>query len=384
MKIRITNVLNKKLIIVFSTVFCCFAAPCNAVDWNSGSLKQIPETEFLGLFDVFAIQTKANYEKIRTWQGKLVIEEYNYLYGDFVKMLNIAKDDPAINSSCIRRRVTYTASFTIDVVKNKLYVESPKPNVVFRALDIDKEVTVDGIYSPAKVIVTPEKYMHYEPGFTYGTLQTSISYGISGKAAFLDPPEKAKVDEGAQVRDPRRYFRQAPRMKTWDTLKRIRDFISEHGNPLVAGHPHYKIEKKDIDGRSLYKLTGRFFISPNDKSKVMQSIMVLDGAVGYNLTHSELIDTNGKTSGTLDLTYEKIDDVFIPKTAHRKGFNSKQQPLFDSRITITNSVLNKLIPPETFTIENLGLENGVRFIDNIKSIEYIYQNGKLIRPSQSK
>jgi hypothetical protein len=379
MKIRITNVL--KLIIVVSTVFCCFAVPCNAVDWNSSSVKQVPETEFLDLLDAFAIQTKANYEKIRTWQGELMIEEDNYVYDDLVKSLNIAEDDPAINSSAIRRRVTNTASFAIDMVKNKLYVESPKPNVVYRALDLDKDVTVDTIYSSAKVIVTPEKYMHYEPAFTYGTLRTSVSYGISGKAAFLDPPEQAKVDWGAQVRDPRNYFGRG--QKIWEQLKRIRNIISEHGNPLVAGHPKYKIEKIDIDGRSLYKFTRRLSMSPDDKSKIMQNIRIFDESVGYNMTHFEsiLIDSNGKTPlSTKDWTYEKIEDVFVPKTVHWKVFNNKQEPWFDSKITLRNSVLNRPIPPETFTIENLGLEDGVRFIDNIRSIEYLYQGGELVPP----
>jgi hypothetical protein len=85
---------------------------------------------------------------------------------------------------------------------------------------------------------------------------------------------------------------------------------------------------------------------------------------------------------SVNLTYEKIGDVFVPKTFHRILLNNEGKCIFDSQSTLTKSIINELISEKTFTYENLGLQNGVRFVDNIKRIEYWYENGKLIPASE--
>jgi len=380
MEIGQKNLLTRKVVIACCAVFCCLLSPCNAINWESDSVQQVPEGEILDLLDTFATQTKANYERIHTWQGQLAIERKSYYYGDMVKRLNIAKNDPAVNSSRIVRTVNCVAKFAIDIVKDKLYYEKSKPDVAYRALDLNRDVVVDEIYSPSRAIVTPEKFMYYEPELTYGSLGRVCGDSIVGKAAFLEPPEKAKAD----VPDPRRHFGHSHNTKIWDSLKKVRDTISEHGNALVAGQPHYKIEKVDTEAGSLYRITGRFFVSPADKSGLIQARLVLDGSVGYNLVHAELIDENGKIKQAFDLTYERIGDVFVPNNILQKVLNSKQEPKFDSKITFANFVLNETLLPETFTYKNLGLQNGVRFIDNIKGVEYIYKDGELILSYQLK
>jgi len=376
---------GKRIIILFFSTLvglCPSGIASEVGPWDSGAAEKIRESEYLGLLDTFSAETKANYEKIRSWQGEFAIDFQDYYYDHTVKFLNIREDDPARNSSAVVRRVNKLTNFVIDCANNRIFVAKNPPDVAYLSLDLHKEVTVDETYSPAKAISTAEGYMHYEPDFSYGPLEVLISDEISGRAAFLDPPEKAKQDHGAILCDPREHF-VAGHRKIWDDLILLKRNLQENGNRLTAGVPRVEIEKVARNGHSLYKISAYYLNSTTDGTSRYEVIRILDESVAYNMVHYDEILPNGQQLRTKDLTYERINDVFLPKTIRRRSFNDNRL-VIDSTTTFIKSVLNQPVKPETFTIENLGLENGVRFIDNINSIQYIYKDGQLIRASALK
>ena len=98
------------------------------------------------------------------------------------------------------------------------------------------------------------------------------------------------------------------------------------------------------------------------------------------MVRREVTDKAGQTLQTLDITYEKIGHIYVPKTVHFVIFRSSDlKKHFDSRITFTKSILNAPIPAETFNYRNLGLKDGDRFIDRtLNNKEYIYQNQNFV------
>jgi hypothetical protein len=377
---------DKNGVVVRLMVICAFLlTTCSSI--SSGvdkPWKPVAEDMCMDILEIIEMHTKANYEKINLWQGKMNIVESEDYYGDnAAKRAYIDEKSPAAKSKHIRRMVTGTAEFAIDIVNDKLYCNL-EPQVKYRAVDLnlDAPVQEDIRYSRIKSIVTPQEYISYEPDHNFGYSDSIlVSARVSGKAAFLDPPEKAKDRLAGDIRDPRQFFDFGENKKIWETISTRRKVLSVEGNTTIAGRPHLSIAEIDADGHKQYKITTLYFTSQHDKNDYAKVELVVDSSVGYNAIKQETI-YHGITRMSVNLTYEKIGDVFVPKTFHRILLNNEGKCIFDSQSTLTKSTINEPISKKTFTYENLGLQNGVRFVDNIKRIEYWHENGKLVPASE--
>jgi hypothetical protein len=386
MKSRHTYIsLDKNGVVERLMVICSFLLiTCNISSGVDKSWEPVEETMYKDILEIIEMHTKANYEKINLWQGKMDILESEDYYGDSATQeAYIDEKSPAAKSKHIRRIVTGTAEFAIDIVNDKLYCNL-EPQVKYRAVDLNLDAPVqENIrYSRIRSIVTPQEFITYEPDHNFGYSDSIlVSAKISGKAAFLDSPEKAKDRLAGDIRDPRMFFDFGKNEKIWETISTRRKVLSDEGNITIAGRPHLSIAEIDADSHKQYKITTLYFASQHDKNDYTKVELVVDSSVGYNAVKMETI-YHGIPRMSVNLTYEKIGDVFVPKTFHRILLNNEGKCIFDSQSTLTKSIINELISEKTFTYENLGLQNGVRFVDNIKRIEYWYENGKLIPASE--
>jgi hypothetical protein len=350
---------------------------------NSGSIQSMPESEYVDFLDTAAALTKANYEKISSWQGEISIQEDNYLYGETCRLLQIDANDPAARSDSIRRSVSDSVKFATDVRNNKLYTALIRPTIKFKALDLDRDVVVKGRYSPVISIVTSDEYLSYQPNHNYTYDRDTIINGKwVGRKAFRLPVEKVKGEQWGHVRDPRRYF--FPDKKpVWEELYKLRNVITNPSTDIPAGKaPQISIAIEEMGDNIKTHIKAGFYGSADCTScenEFVYIIMTLDSSVGLNLIRREVTDRIGKTLQTLDITYETIGHVYVPKTIHYITFSfPEQKKLFDSQIMFTKSVLNVPIPAETFNHRNLGLKDGDRFIDKILGKKFTYQEGELI------
>ncbi|HIJ72047.1 MAG TPA: hypothetical protein HPP87_11905 [Planctomycetes bacterium] len=344
---------------------------------NNGSIRPMPEAEYAEFLDAAEAFTQANYERISTLQGEISIQEDNYLYGETCRRLQISEDDPAYSSNSIRRRITNSVEkFAVDVRNNKLYTELTFPNVKYKALDLDRDVTVKEKYSSVISIVTSDEYLTYEPGLTYGYEKKTNGKWV-GRKAFRWPVKRVKGEQWGHVRDPRKYFFNGHRA-IWEELSALRNHITNPSPDIPEGkEPQISITTEEIGENTKFQIKGGFHGSEdcaNCENNFVYIIMTLDNSVGLNLVRREVTRKNGETLQTLDITYEKIDDVYVPKTIHYMIFLSSDGKIrFDSQITFTKSVLNAPIPTETFEYTNLGLKDGDIFSDKIANKEFQYE-----------
>jgi len=344
------------------------------------SLQPMPESDYVEFLNKAAALMKANYEKINTWQGEFSIEEDNYYYGEQCRSFDIDANDPASRSDSIRRSISIVQEFATDVKNNKLYCSKSMPKYKFKALDLDRDIILDRLYSPTVSIVTPYEYLSFKPNFNYGYGGKKVNGKWSGSQAFRWPKEKAKNEQWSDIRDPRKYFSEGHRM-IWEVLEALRNHIANPSPDIPEG----KAPKISImtEGTKTYIKT-RFYRSEdcngcNPNLEFVNINMILDSSVEYNLIHREALNTNNEILQTLDITYESIDGICVPKTVHYVTLRSSDlKKSFDSKITFMKSILNVPIHEETFTYKNLGLKEGEVFRDEIQKKEYKYQNANLI------
>jgi hypothetical protein len=344
------------------------------------SLKPVPESEYVGFLDRAAAIMKANYEKINTWQGEFSIEEDNYYYGEQCRSFDIDANDPAARSDALRRSISELQEFATDVKNNKLYCSKSMPQYKFKALDLDRDIVLERLYSPIVSIVTSDEYLSFMPNLNYGYGGKKINGKWSGKMAFRWPLKRAKNEQWSDVRDPRKYFSEGHKM-IWEDLDVLRNHIENPSPNIPEGKtPQIRIM---TEGTKTYIKT-RFYRSEDCKGcnpnlEFVNINMILDSSMEYNLIHREALSTNNEILQTLDITYESIDGICVPKTVHYVTFRSADlKKSFDSKITFTKSILNVPIPEETFTYKNLGLKDGEKFVDKIADKEYKYQDANLV------
>jgi len=342
---------------------------------NDGSRQAMPETEYAEFLDTAAALTKANYENINSWQGEISIQEDDNYYGEKCRNLQIDADDPASGSNRIRRSVSSSVKFTVDIQNDKLYTALAQPIVKYKALDLDRDIDVKERYSPVISIVTSEEYLSYQPNHTYG-YDRKINGKWAGRKAFRQPVRKVNGEQWGHVRDPRKYFFNGNRA-IWEELQALSNFITNPATDIPEGKtPQISITTENIDDHTKTHIKGGFYGSPdctNCENEFVYIIMTLDSSVGFNLVRREVTSKTGKILQTWDITYEKNGDVYLPKTIHFVMFDSSEDKIrFDSQITFTKSILNAPISTETFNYSNLGLKDGDVFIDKILNKGFRY------------
>jgi len=339
------------------------------------SLKPVPESEYVAFLDTAAALMKANYEKINTWQGEFSIQEDNYYYGEQCRSFNIDANNPAAHSNAIRRSISILQEFATDIKNNKLYCSKSMPRYKFKALDLDRDIVLDRLYSPMVSILTPDEYLSFMPNFNYGYGGRKVNGKWAGKKAFRWPKERARNEQWGNVRDPRKYFSEGHRM-IWEDLEVLRNHIVNPSPDIPEGKaPQISIM---TEGTKTYIKT-RFYRNEdcngcNPSLEFVNINMILDSSVEYNLIRREALNTNNEILQTLDITYESIDGICVPKTVHYVTFRSSDlKKSFDSKIRFTKSALNVPIPGEAFTYKNLGLKDGDIFEDKIANKKYRYK-----------
>jgi hypothetical protein len=353
-------------------VFC-------SISYGNPEPKPMPESNYVEFLDKAAALMKANYDKIDTWQGEFRIEEDDYSYDKQCRLLDIDANDPASRSKAIRRSIDSSAKFAINTPGNKLYYEESMPKVKYHALDLDKDVVVDKVvYSSIVSIVTPDEYLSFMPNFNYGYNKKQINGKWSGPMAFRLPLEKAKNEQWSNIRDPRKYFSEGHRMM-WEDIEVLRNLIANPSPDIPEGKaPQISIM---TEGTKTYIKT-RFYSGQECKgceNEFVNINITLDNSVEYNVIHREVLNPNNEILQTFDVTYEKINQIYVPKIVHYVTFRSSDlKKSFDSKITFTKSILNVSIPAETFTCKNLGLKENDAFTDKIQKKEYKYQDANLV------
>jgi len=377
-----TRVIHKTTLIigtVLTTLFSLFIL-YGASYGNDGSPHLMAEAKYVEFLDTAATVTKANYENISTWEGEFNLQEDNYFYGQQCRLLQIDAKDPGSRSDSIRRSVCAWVKFAVDIQNDKLYTALTLPTVKHKALDLDREVATNAKYSAIRSIVTSDEYLSYEPNHIYA-YDTEINgkWQPHSRAAFRRAVEEVTNEQWGHVRDPRKYFFQDQKA-TWEHLYVLRDILTGDVNNIVACHFDINIAEDKAGDRTKYNIHTRI-TTPTKKDKPIEIIMTLDSSAGFNLTTRRVLDSEGKTSQIMELTYEEVDGLYIPKTIHFVIYNPSEEKLFESRIMFTKSILNVPIPAETFTYGHLGLKEGDKFIDEIAGQEYIYKDGELIPAS---
>jgi len=372
MKMRFKVVSLCVTILFFSMIISQKAIIAEGQRWQS-----VPQADYAEVLERIAFRAAANYEEISSWQGKMSILETKHHYGsNAAKMSNADPDSIAHDSQYIFEMINSTAEFAVDLRNDKLCSKKEKPQVRLRAMDLDQNVPVrkNGEYESVRTILTREQYVWYMPDSNFASTLHNVR---AGKMAFIDEPKERKFSLSGDIRDPRLFFESSGEdgRKLWDSLARIRSNIKDRIKERIAGYPHIEISSLDTDNGIKYRILTTW---KGDKNYYIRSLLVVDEAVGFNAIKTEMTNHDGVRINSKEYAYQKLGEIYLPRTVRKEFWNHKGEPTFTSEIIIETTSINKPLLEETFSIKNLGVEEGALIKDNIKKATFRYVKGELV------
>ncbi len=337
---------------------------------TENNFQPVPPDQMSGILTMISNETQSNYDKIKTWQGKV---------------------DSTIGT-------IYEGTKAERVFKNQINGEGKVPRKVKRLVETTVEFAVNcekGLFFDKKFYRSPLRYTDPNDGRLLGTKS------IDGSTASIATPEyrittvpvekrenvitrQAVKEERASESSVRNRGVFDPRFEAIDgdgfrgTFVFLLDYIEKHGK-FSVGEQSLRIEKRMDRSTTEYRIE---IPSPQaSPGEFVFTTLIFNSDKGFNITLSETRYA-GKLYQKATWEYEVINDVYLPASTMIQTFAGENAELLYERECIyTNGQLNQAIPEDTFSYKNLGLKNGDKFVDKILGKEYIFQDQNLILKS---
>jgi hypothetical protein len=363
-----TKDLTMKLNVCMALIFSAYSSAIA----QSDTFQEVEKEKIPGILKTIASQTKANFEKIHTWQGELESSRFSIDRGENAKEtfeLLTNAIGPCPNE--VARISENNIIFKCDIDKGLLYSKISRKDPS-RYIDPtnNRDLGTKSVSRSSSEIVTKEYKYRAEP-----SARNKNGEIVQRKAV------KEKVDAdgphiGLQPIYLPRYVLNIDN-QVWGYYPDIIRTIEEKGEYVIDGLS-IKVEQKIISGDLQYRIHEPFWTN-NPQIKNFWTINTFSQDAGYNRISWETTSIDGKTMQKLSTEYQKVNDVYVPIKNIEDNYDFKNFSLQSHNETVFKNVrINDVIPAETFTYKNIGLKDGDIFDDKIAGKEYKYEKGVLV------
>ena len=376
-----TTKLNRALIILF--MLSIFTSLCIAGNNQQCNWVAVDQNNFAGILTMINGRVEENYDRIKTWRGKVNMVFNNAYKGEQVKSLyeEMLVDKPLPDE--IIDHVELDREFAVDVNKGLLY-ESTYPDA--QQYIIDAKTNKNLKLNELVRIGSGNKIL--TPNYQVSCRERKNSDGIvvSRKAIKQKRPAGKLTCQSnlPPVFDPRDTIRIFGDItgKSFSplggTFAKYLNFFDK--KPLLDGYPTITIEECVLGDIKKYRIT---LISLAEDSNgvtiYLFDKLVCSSEVGFNVVSYSHTDAEGKILEEKTFEYDLFNGVYLPVQKIDLSFdystgNLKQQ----NTITFFNEKVNEPISEDVFTYKNLGLQENDRLIDKMEGKEYKYEDANLV------
>jgi hypothetical protein len=376
-----TTKLNRALIILF--ILSIFTSLCIAGDNQQCKWVAVDQNDFAEILTMINSRVEENYDRIKTWRGKVNMTFKNVCTGEDVKRLyeEMLVDKPLPNE--IIDNVELKKEFAVDVNKGLLY-ESTYPDAqqyitdaqTGKNLKLNELVQIGG----ESKILTPDYHINCRE------LKNRDGIIVGRKVIKQKRPAGKLTCQSnlPPVFDPRDTIRIFGDIKEetfaplGGTFAKYLNFFNK--NPLLDGYPTITVEECVLGNIKKYRITLITLEKDGDGKTVhLFDKLVCSSDVGFNVVSYSYSDASGKILREKTFEYDLFNGVYLPVQKNEVNFDYQTGNLkTQSSVTFFNEKVNEPISEDVFTYKNLGLQENDRFIDKIEGKEYKVKDANLV------
>ncbi len=376
-----TTKLNRALIILF--MLSIFTSLCIAGNNQQCNWVAVDQNKFAEILTMINSRVEENYDRIKTWRGKVNMTFKNVCTGEDVKRLyeEMLVDKPLPNE--IIDNVELKKEFAADVNKGLLY-EKTYPDAQEYIIDVqtNKNLKLNELVyiGGGSKILTPSYQI------SCMELKNRDGIVVGHKAIKRKRPAGKLMCQSnlPPVFDPRDTMRIFGDIKEetfaplGGTFARYLNFFDK--NPSVDSYPTITVEECVLGNIKKYRITLITLEEDSDGATVhLFDKLVCSSEVGFNVVSYSYAVASGKILREKTFEYDFFDGVYLPVQKNEVNFDYQTGNLKTQRsVTFFNEKVNEPISEDVFTYKNLGLENGDEFIDKITGKEYKYEDANIV------
>ena len=348
---------TKYTFIILSVTICLFFNNISLAE--DTDYKIVDSSEVPDILSAMASATQSNFEKIRTWEGRVTNETLFMIRGEqageYLTKFTDAEPNQCPNE--IQQLSDSTVEFKIDLLNNRFFslLDRPEP---FIYLDLNSKKTYLSKSGSTEIIqiVTPEHQIDISP--------------------LSKPKNHVVLDRTAIIKQPRPTHRTDPREVFYSGNRTIWKTLSMFAQSLqTSGIETYGIilKEKSEGDHILYRLE----ISMPGQNEPF-SILVFDSEAGFNPVYIEnRYEQDGSLRSKITNEFAAIQDVFLPVKWEISQYFPDGGLMRREICTIEEQQINTAIPSRTFS-ELTYLKEGDQIRDEIQNKKYTIKAGKLV------
>jgi hypothetical protein len=311
--------------------------------------------------------TKANYEKLKSWQGNTVFQSIIVYQGKVAadKLKRAAGVESAKEPNELMETAEGTTEFKINLENNRIFTHWNRPQPMIYT-DLDKECVYTSLAGSLEQtrIITPEYEIesypdHFNANRTIVTRRIARKHKPGSRGIFEDLDPRECFNIGRPV---------------WHLLSQLSESI-EYNNKGVETFGVILEKGKTTKDNVVYRIQ---VTDPKSNQPIFK--IILKEEMGFNPAEIEVRNNKGILESQISTDFVKIEEIFLPVKRQVKQYHGSDGSLRRDAIrTITNTQINAKLPDKTFSVDNCGLQDGDRFVDEFNNKNYTYKGeGKLI------
>ncbi len=355
-----------KLVVKLLIITLIFSLAHPATSTETEDFQKVDPNEVPNELAMLAAVTRANFEKIKTLQGKASIERILVYRGSrAAKVLEQFAGITSIEPNQIADITKSTSKFKIDLEKDLFFkfVNIPKPSEL---IDLENGTVYQTSFASVEraKIITEEYEIETRP------YRRNKDGTISSRIAEKQPRKYPQIITDDS--DPRIGFNIDKPVCVF--LTELSDGLRNYRQGIIRSFYGVVLEKAQTEKGITYRV--QLIIQGGTKPS---TIFVLDGEKGFNPTHFEHKNSKNIKVYEIIADFNEIDGIFVPCERRYIQYDVADGRFRqESKSTFSDVQVNVALPENTFTYKNLGLKDGDKFVDKILDKEYIYKNEELI------
>jgi len=351
----------------------------------------VDENSFAKILTMIYSRVEENYDRIKTWEGKVKIVTDRVNEGEGRKRLyeRILVDKPLPNK--IIDHGELTREFAVDANKGLLYDNyySDGQNYIIdaetgRNLQLKELMQIGS----GKNILTPDHHLDCRENKNRDGVIVSRTVIKQARPqgeltcqshlpAVFDPRETMRIfgDITGQSLDP-----------LGGTFAKYLAFFDKEGGHSIDGYRTITVEECNVGDVKKYRIILLSLAKDSSGAKVhCFDNLVCSSKAGFNVVSHTITDSNDRVIANRTWRYGLLNGVYLPLQTTDMHFDYQTGNLSrQSTSTFIDQKANVPISDEVYTYKNLGLQNGDKFVDKIANKEYTYQDGELVPVSINK